>query len=75
MTDPADIFHKILVESGYMDAVKAEMEKDPEAESRLQNLDALINAVKEYEERCHKGEKEPSVSDFFAGNFPLIRRR
>lgn len=64
LTDPADIFHKILVESGYMDAVKAEMEKDPEAESRLQNLDALINAVKEYEERCHKGEKEPSVSDF-----------
>lgn len=64
LTDPADIFHKILVESGYMDAVKAEMEKDPEAESRLQNLDALINAVKEYEERCHQGEKEPSVSDF-----------
>ena len=64
LTDPADIFHKILVESSYMDAVKAEMEKDPEAESRLQNLDALINAVKEYEDRCHKGEKEPSVSDF-----------
>lgn len=64
LTDPADIFHKILVESGYMDAVKAEMEQDPEAESRLQNLDALINAVKEYEERCRKGEKEPSVADF-----------
>ena len=47
-----------------MEAVKAEMEKDPEAESRLQNLDALINAVKEYEDRCRKGEKEPSVSDF-----------
>ena len=64
LTDPADIFHKILVESGYEEAVKAEMEKDPEAESRLQNLDALINAVKEYEERCRKGEKEPSVADF-----------
>lgn len=64
LTDPADIFHKILLESGYMDAVKAELEKDPEAESRLQNLDALINAVKEYEERCEKGEKEPSVADF-----------
>lgn len=63
-TAPADIFHKILLESGYMDAVKAEMEKDPEAESRLQNLDALINAVKEYEERCARGEKEPSVADF-----------
>ena len=64
LTDPADIFRKILVESGYEDAVKAELEKDPEAESRLQNLDALINAVKEYEDRCHKGEKEPSVADF-----------
>ncbi len=63
-TAPTDIFQKILNESGYMDAVKAEMEKDPEAESRLQNLDALINAVKEYEERCEKGEKEPSVADF-----------
>ena len=63
-TAPTDIFHKILTQSGYMDAVKAEIEKDPEAESRLQNLDALINAVKEYEERCEKGEKEPSVADF-----------
>ena len=27
-------------------------------------MDALINAVKEYEERCEKGEKEPSVADF-----------
>ena len=64
LTDPADIFHKILLESGYMDSVKAELEKDPEAESRLQNLDALINAVKEYEERCEKNEKQPSVADF-----------
>lgn len=64
LTAPADIFHKILLESGYMDSVKAELEKDPEAESRLQNLDALINAVKEYEERCEKNEKQPSVADF-----------
>jgi len=64
LTAPADIFSKILTESGYMDTVKAEIEKDPEAESRLQNLDALINAVKEYEERCARGEKEPSVADF-----------
>ena len=64
LTAPADIFNKILNESGYLDSVKAEMEKDPEAESRLQNLDALINAVKEYEERSARGEKEPSVADF-----------
>ncbi len=64
VTDPADLFHQILKESGYEEAVKAEIEKDPEAESRLENLGALINAVKEYEERCHRGEKEPSVADF-----------
>lgn len=64
LTAPADIFNKILTESGYMDAVKADAEKDIDAESRLQNLDALINAVKEYEERCARGEKEPSVADF-----------
>ena len=64
LTDPADIFHKILVESGYEDAVKAEMEKDPEAESRYQNLQELISAVKDYETGCHRNEKEPSVADF-----------
>ncbi len=64
LTAPADIFHKILNESGYLDSVKAELEKDPEAEGRLQNLDALINAVKEYEERCARAEKEPSVADY-----------
>ena len=64
LTAPADIFHKILLESGYLDSIKADMEKDPEAEGRLQNLDALVSAVKEYEERCARGEKEPSVADF-----------
>ena len=63
-TAPADLFNKILVESGYKAALEAELEKDPEAESRLQNVGALINAVKEYEERCVRGEKEPSVADF-----------
>ena len=64
LTEPAEIFRKILAESGYEDAVKAEMEKDPEAESRKQNLEELISAVKGYEIRCQKGEKEPSVADF-----------
>ena len=64
LTSPTDIFDKILRESGYLESIKEEMEKDPEAEGRLQNLDALINAVKEYEERCQHGEKEPSVADF-----------
>lgn len=64
VSGPMDIMDKILKTSGYLQSVKAEMEKDPEAESRLQNLDELINAVKEYEDRSEKFEKEPSLSDF-----------
>lgn len=61
-----DVMDKILKTSGYEAAVKKDLDegKDPEAESRLQNLDELINAVKDYEERSLKAEKEPSLSDF-----------
>ncbi len=62
---PTEVMNKILNTSGYAQMVKAELDKDPEAESRLQNLDELINAVKEYEDRVSKQEdKEPSLSDF-----------
>ena len=64
ISTPTDVMDKILKTSGYEQMVKAEIEKDPEAESRLQNLNELINAVKEYEDRCNKDEKEPSLSDF-----------
>lgn len=62
VSSPTDVMHKILTTSGYEAAVKKDLAegKDPEAESRLQNLDELINAVKEYEER----KEEPSLSDF-----------
>lgn len=65
VSSPTDLMDKILKTSGYEAMVKGELEKDPEAESRLQNLDELINAVKEYEDRVSKQEdKEPSLSDF-----------
>ena len=64
LTSPSDTMRKILDESGYMTAVEAEIAKDPDAENRKQNLHELINAVKEYEDRCQKGEKEASLSDF-----------
>ena len=62
VSSPTDVMHKILTTSGYEAAVKKDLAegKDSEAESRLQNLDELINAVKEYEER----KEEPSLSDF-----------
>lgn len=65
VSSTTDLMHKILKTSGYEQMVRAEMEKDPEAESRLQNLEELINAVKEYEERtCAEPDKEPSLSDY-----------
>lgn len=57
---PTNLMDKIIKTSGYEAMLESELEKDPEAESRLQNLDELINAVKEYEER----KEEPSLSDF-----------
>ncbi len=62
VSSPTAIMDKILKTSGYLTAVKKDLDekKDPEAESRLQNLDELINAVKEYEDR----REEPSLSDF-----------
>ena len=68
LTSPADIFQKIFEESGYKTSLEADiakgLDKKDEAESRLQNISGLITAVKEYEERCAHGEKEPSVADF-----------
>lgn len=61
VSSPTQLMDKILKTSGYEAMVqKAMQEQDPEAESRLQNLDELINAVKEYEER----KEEASLSDF-----------
>ncbi|XRK14546.1 DNA helicase-2/ATP-dependent DNA helicase PcrA [Elusimicrobium posterum] len=61
---PSDIVNKILTLSGYWAAIEAEVEKDPENAARLDNLQELINAVKEYEERSAKVEREASLSDF-----------
>ncbi len=61
---PAEIFKMIALESGYEDSIKTSSKDAQEAESRTQNIDALKNAVKEYEERCERGEKAPGVADF-----------
>jgi DNA helicase-2/ATP-dependent DNA helicase PcrA len=43
---------RILTESGYWDFLEKETETDPEAAGRLENLQELLNAVKEYEEKA-----------------------
>ena len=65
LVSPMDIMAKILKTSGYEAMIESELEKDPEAESRLQNLEELINAVKEYEDRAaNQEDKEISLADF-----------
>jgi DNA helicase-2/ATP-dependent DNA helicase PcrA len=61
---PSEIFAKILELSGYQRSIENELEKDPEAASRIGNLNELINAVKEYEERCLKEETQPTLSAY-----------
>lgn len=66
LASPSGLMEKILKTSGYEAAVKKAMEeeKDPEAESRLQNLAELMNAVTQYQERTSRLGGEPSLSDF-----------
>ena len=64
MTSPSDILSKVLELSGYQKSVEAELEKDPEAASRIGNLQELINAVKEYEDRCQHQEIAPTLSGY-----------
>lgn len=64
VSTPSELFAKLIERSGYEQALRAEMEKDPDAENRLRNIGELAGAVKDYEERCVKEETEPSLSGY-----------
>lgn len=64
MSSPSEILTKVLELSGYQKSIEAELEKDPEAASRIGNLNELINAVKEYEDRCRHQETAPTLSGY-----------
>ena len=55
---PSVLYEKMLHESGYWDNLKAS--KDYESMARLENLEELGNAIKQYEE----GEKKPGLLGF-----------
>ena len=55
---PAEIIEAVLAESGYK--AELEAERTIEAESRLENLEELINAAREYE----RVETEPTLAGF-----------
>ena len=64
MLAPSETITKLLELSGYQKSIEDEMEKDPEAAQRIGNLNELVNAVKEYEERCIKEETAPTLSGY-----------
>jgi DNA helicase-2/ATP-dependent DNA helicase PcrA len=64
ISSPGELMKKLLELSGYEQSVRNEVEKDPEAQSRLENLSSLVTAVKEYEERCLKEDAEPTLSGY-----------
>jgi len=64
MLAPSETIAKLLELSGYQKSIEDEMEKDPEAAQRIGNLNELVNAVKEYEERCIKEDTAPTLSGY-----------
>lgn len=64
LTPPSVLMEKILNLSGFLAELERAVEKDADASQRIANLNELVNAAKEYEDRADKSEKEPSLSDF-----------
>lgn len=56
--DPSFLYEKILSESGYYEALVAE--KSYEAQARIENLDELLNGIKQYETEF----EDPSLIGF-----------
>jgi DNA helicase-2/ATP-dependent DNA helicase PcrA len=52
---PADALEAVLRRTGYWAWVEAQAEQDPEEAVRLDNLQELLNAVREFEESCAEG--------------------
>ena len=62
---PSLMLEKILAKSGYWQMTEEEAEKDKEgALARLGNLQELVNAIKEFEERCAKEGTPPTLHKY-----------
>ncbi|MBI4375791.1 MAG: UvrD-helicase domain-containing protein [Elusimicrobia bacterium] len=55
---------RILEESGYWAELEAAVDSDPEAAGRLNNLQELLNAVKEYEEKAKIEGRKIELSQY-----------
>jgi len=66
---PSETLQAALHRSGYWDWLEAASETDPEAVGRLNNIQELVNALKEFEERGT--EEEPALLARFLENIAL----
>jgi DNA helicase-2/ATP-dependent DNA helicase PcrA len=60
---PSAAMTHLLEASGYLQSLEEEVDTDPEAAGRLDNLQELVNALKEYEET----HAEATLSDYLQG--------
>jgi len=64
-TTPSSMLEKVLFKSGYMKMIENEAEKDPQTSLERQgNLQELVNAVKEFEERVSAQGETPTLSKY-----------
>ncbi len=62
---PALMLEKILSKSGYWQSIEDESKKDPEGTlNRLGNLQELVNAVKEFEDKMKKDGEKPTLRKY-----------
>ena len=61
---PSLILEKMLTLSGYLQSIQDSVEKDPQNLTRLNNLQELINAIKEYEARKQSESNAPTIADY-----------
>ncbi len=57
-----DLLNEIIEKTGYIESLEAE--DKTEAESRIQNIDELLNKAAAYEEACDDRDERPSLSGF-----------
>jgi len=64
-SSPSLLLEKILIKSGYWQMAEEEAEKDKDGSlARLGNLQELVNAIKEFEERCATEETPPTLHKY-----------
>ncbi len=55
---------RILADTGYWQWLETEAEKDPEARTRMSNLQELLNAVQEYQEKALAAGEDASLARY-----------